>query len=129
MKKIKSLLTIPVVRYILIGGLAYISEISVIYILTGSGLTPITSVAIAFWIGLIVSFLLQKLIAFKNYSFASKTIATQIPVYICLVLFNYLFTLIFVWALSNFIPLIAARTIALLITTEQLLTVFASLAL
>lgn len=106
------------VRYIFIGGVSYIIEMIALltcaYILLFS---PELSVACSFWVGLIVSFLLQKYIAFNNKSSHKKVIGRQAVLYGLLVLFNYGFTIAFVSLSVDILGLVIARTLALGITT------------
>jgi len=107
-----------VVRYIFIGGTSYIIEIAVLYILADIvGLGPTLGVALSFWIGLIISFFLQKLFAFRNKSFKKKLLLKQAVAYGALIVVNYIFTLAFVIVFEPIIGLIIARTVALIITT------------
>ena len=115
---IRSLHQKPLYRYIFIGGISYLIEVALLALLLYSlKLSAVAAVAISFWIGFILSFLLQKLIAFKNTDSSKKTVARQSVLYSLLVAVNYLFTLAFVAALGPLIGTIVARTIALIVTT------------
>lgn len=116
--RIKRLRDMAIVRYVFVGGLAYVIELSVLFIFSEvAHLSPTVSVGISFWIGLIVAFLLQKVLAFKNTSRQKKTVAFQVITYLILVVFNYSFTLLFVHFTEQIIGLFASRTIALVFTT------------
>lgn len=105
-------------RYVFIGCLAYFIELCVLFSFSHLlKLSPTISVGISFWVGLIVAFILQKIFAFKNNSKHKKTVALQIVLYLILVAFNYIFTLLFVHFTESLIGLFASRTIALIITT------------
>lgn len=114
----KKLFENSLIRYILVGGTSFVIEIGVIFVLAKTlGLNSILSVSIAFWFGFVVSFLLQKLVTFKDGSRSVKKVLKQTIMYGSLVLLNYLFTIAFVWLFENILGLIIARTIALIITT------------
>lgn len=116
-EKIKKLFENSVVRYIFAGGTSYAIELSTILLLKiVFKFSSIEAVAISFWIGLITSFLLQKLFAFNNNDKTVKKISWQTVSYLLLVLFNYGFTLGFIYAFG-LIDVIITRTIALIITT------------
>jgi putative flippase GtrA len=80
------------------------------------GTNDITAVAISFWVGLIVAFVLQKIFTFNERSRGRKVVKQSI-LYGLLVLFNYLFTLFFVGIFTDYIDVVIARTLALIITT------------
>lgn len=105
------------VRYVLAGVLSYALELSCLLALYKlAGLSAELSTAIAFWIGLTASFILQKLFAFRDYQKTVKAISHQVGAYAVLVGFNYLFTL----ALVAVFPsrwVVFSRTLALIITT------------
>lgn len=114
----KIILNNKIFRYILVGGFSYFIELCVIVICKYAfGISDVYSVAISFWIGLVVAFVLQKLITFKEKS-KGKKVVKQSVLYILLVLFNYIFTLAFVGLLSSITYVVIARTIALIITTS-----------
>lgn len=105
-------------RYIFIGGLAYVVEVSALFFLASTlSLGSTIGVAISFWIGLVVSFTLQKIFSFKNKATTKKHLTQQMIAYGGLVAFNYVFTLVFVSVFEPLLSLLVARTIALLITT------------
>ncbi len=105
-------------RYIFIGGVSYVVEMAVLlflaYILH---LSPGVSVALSFWVGLMVAFTLQKYIAFNNKTSSRKVIGKQATLYGGLVLLNYIFTLVFVSLFVGLLGLAISRTVALIITT------------
>ena len=115
---IKKLLSHNLVRYILVGGGSYVIEMGLILFLTYiAHVNPVLSVGIAFWVGLVISFVLQKIVAFGDTSKSKRQLTTQTIQYAVLVGVNYLFTLLFVWATTALIGIFFARTIALAITT------------
>lgn len=99
------------------GGVSYAIELSILLILHKTiGYSVEIATALAFWTGLLSSFILQKLLAFGDYEKTIRTISRQVGRYSLLVGFNYLFTLSFVALFpSKFI--IITRTIALVLTT------------
>lgn len=115
---IQKVLSHNLVRYILVGGGSYVIEMGLILFLTYLvHVNPVLSVGIAFWFGLVISFVLQKIVAFGDTSKSKKQLTTQTIQYAVLVGVNYLFTLLFVWATTSLIGIFFARTIALAITT------------
>jgi putative flippase GtrA len=107
-----------IIRYIVIGGTSYVIELTVLLILAKLlHLNPVLSVGISFWVGLIMSFFLQKFFAFNNKTLKAKHLLWQSVMYGALVLVNYLFTLWFVGLFNSVMGLIGSRTIALIITT------------
>lgn len=117
MKTVKPILSLPIARYIIVGGVSYIVEVGILYGLQTINIHPLLAVTIAFWVGLTIAFLLQKVIAFQDKHTSPKKIASQTTMYMALVGFNYIFTLGLVHVLEPYIGLIIARTIALAITT------------
>lgn len=107
----------PIVRYVVVGGTSYIIELACIYTLIALGISSVGAIAISFWIGLIVSFLLQKLVAFGDKRRSARAIASQSLAYGLLVLLNYVFTLGVVYIGTALVGVYIARTIALIITT------------
>jgi putative flippase GtrA len=106
-----------IIRYLLVGGFSYFIELCVILFCKNVvGTNDITAVAISFWVGLIVAFVLQKIFTFNERSRGRKVVKQSI-LYGLLVLFNYLFTLFFVGIFTDYIDVVIARTLALIITT------------
>jgi putative flippase GtrA len=106
-----------VLRYLLAGGLSYAIELSCLLLIHRFlGVATVAATAIAFWIGLVASFVLQKLLAFQDYEKTKKLISRQLSVYLLLIGFNYLFTL---GVVALFPPsyIIFSRTLALVIVT------------
>jgi len=106
-------------RYIFIGGISYVVELIVLLSLAKLLLfTPELSVGYSFWVGLVISFLLQKYVAFENKERNKRNLTRQSLFYGLLVLFNYVFTIAFVSVFTSLFGLILARTIALLLTVS-----------
>lgn len=113
------MLSKSLVRYILVGGSAYLLEIGALYYLRHQlEFSALVSVAISFWIGFVIAFVLQKLVTFQNYEKNKRTVAKQVAYYSLLVLWNYLFTLILVKLFSDETSVIILRTIAIVIITS-----------
>lgn len=111
--------TSRLVRYVFIGGVSYVIELSTLLFLAHILLfSPSIAVACSFWVGLIVSFVLQKYIAFNSKVATKKVLGKQALFYGILVLFNYVFTIVFVSLLTSHLGLVAVRTLALLLTVS-----------
>lgn len=115
--KIKSAFTRPTGRYILIGGSVYIFELLVIFVAQAAGANALLAVGLSFWFGLIASFLLQKLVTFKDKRLHHKVLLPQIIAFSLLVLFNFGFTLLVTDLLLVLLPAVITRTLALAVTT------------
>jgi putative flippase GtrA len=102
------------IRYLFVGGTSYAFELSALLLvhhLTGS---RSLATAISFWVGFLIAFVLQKLVAFQEYSKEIKALTKQGVLYGVLNLWNYIFTIAFV----SFFPdkyLILSRTVALVL--------------
>ena len=106
------------VRYIVVGGLSYGIEVSILFMLVSFlHVSSLVGVGISFWVGLAVSFLLQKFLAFSNTTIKTEHLFKQSVQYGLLVVINYAFTLWFVSAFESMAGLLIARTVALVITT------------
>jgi putative flippase GtrA len=113
----RTLVRQPLIRYIIVGGSVYVLELAIIVLVTHLGGRPTIAVTYSFFIGLIVSFMLQKLFTFGDKRTNHKIIFMQIMAVSLLVLFNYGFTICMTWLLQDVIPVAAIRTITLIITT------------
>lgn len=107
----------PVYRYLLIGVSVYLIELLVIFLATRNGMSSVAAVALSFWIGLILSFLLQKVVTFRDHRTHHKIIFNQLLAFGLLVLFNFGFTILVTDLFSPSIPPAVSRTIAIAITT------------
>lgn len=101
----------------MVGGTSYLIELLCIYIIRFFTHNDLLAIGISFWVGLVVSFLMQKLIAFKNNVSKGRQIAKQSITYGLLVCINYTFTLWFSWLFSPIVGVLVARTAALAATT------------
>ena len=105
-------------RYIFVGGTSYAIELSVLLLLIYVfHANTALAVSIGFWLGLIISFILQKFLAFGDKDTRVKRLTIQSFYYGLLVAVNYTFTLVFVHYLSPILTILVARTVALIITT------------
>lgn len=103
-------------RYLLVGGTVYVLELIVIIVASHLGAKPVLAVALSFWIGLCVSFVLQKVFTFGDRRTHHKILIPQVVAVSLLVLWNFGFTILVTRLLTSLNPTIT-RTIALLITT------------
>jgi putative flippase GtrA len=118
MNKLRGLLQNQHVRrYLIVGVGVYLLELGVILVAQSAGANNVVAVALAFWSGLIVSFLLQKFFTFQDKRTHHKIVAAQFLAVTALVLWNFGFTLLFTKLTSDHLPATVARTIALAITT------------
>ncbi|HVO86430.1 MAG TPA: GtrA family protein [Candidatus Binatia bacterium] len=115
--KLKKLLSRPGYRYLLIGGSVYLLEVAIIIGAQALGANSVLAVGLSFWIGLIVSFTLQKFVTFGDKRTHHKILIPQIIAYSLLVALNFSFTLLVTAIVSPPVPAVIARTVALLITT------------
>lgn len=114
---IRTLLKKPFYRYLIIGGSVYLLEIAVILVAQHQGASSVVAVGIAFWVGLVVSFLLQKLVTFSDKRVHHKILIPQVLAFSALVLFNFGFTILVTKLLASVMPAAITRTLALGITT------------
>jgi putative flippase GtrA len=114
--KIKSL-SAPVKRYLVIGVSVYLLELLIIVVAQKLGASAVVAVALSFWLGLGISFGLQKLVTFGDKRLHHKVLIPQIIAYCLLVLFNFGFTILVTDLLSPQVPPVITRTLALGITT------------
>ena len=117
--RLRGLLESRIIRYLITGGTGFVAELVVILVLfRGLGVSSVIAVGTSFWVGIIVSFFLQKLFTFRNAQRTPRALTLQGALYAALVLVNYVFTLGFValmepvWGAPE-----VARAIALIITT------------
>ena len=117
MKKIAELSQRPGVRYLLIGGSVYLLELLTILIAQRAGASDVVAVGISFWLGLSISFVLTKLVTFRDKRMHARVLLPQITAFALLVLFNFGFTILVVKFLSSSVPPTVSRSLALAITT------------
>jgi putative flippase GtrA len=115
--KIQTLLKKPGYRYLLVGGAVYVLEVAVIVVAQRLGASPVLAVGLSFWIGLVFSFVLQKLVTFGDKRLHHRVLSMQIIAVALLVIFNFGFTLLVTKLLYRELPAVVTRTLALGITT------------
>jgi putative flippase GtrA len=105
-------------RYLAVGAFVYVCEMAILALLTSSfGQTPAVAVAVSYWTGMIVAFVLQKIIAFSNKEYQKRVLLRQSVLYGILVVWNFLFTELLVHFLAGSLSVMAVRTIAIVIIT------------
>jgi putative flippase GtrA len=107
----------PGQRYLFIGVSVYALELVIIVIAQRLGASAVVAVGLSFWLGLIVSFVLQKLVTFGDKRLHHRVLLPQVMAFSLLVLFNFGFTILVTKLLSPTIPAVLTRTLALGITT------------
>ena len=115
--KIRHFLKTPVGRYVMIGGSVYLFELLVIVVALHYGASAVVAVGLSFWLGLIVSFVLQKVVTFGDKRVHHQVLVPQVASFSLLVLFNFGFTLVVTKLLSPPLPAVLTRTLALGTTT------------
>lgn len=115
--KIKALLKTARGRYLVIGISVYLLELLIIVVAQQLGASAVVAVGLSFWLGLVISFGLQKLITFGDKRLHHKFLIPQIIAFCLLVLFNFGFTILVTDLLSPPVPPVVTRTLALGITT------------
>lgn len=104
-------------RYLIVGVSVYLFELVVITLALRAGVSNVFAVGLSYWLGLLISFILQKFITFQDKRVHHKVIIAQVAAYSCLVLFNFIFTLVFTGLVGHYINAWLCRTFALGITT------------
>ena len=104
-------------RYLVVGAGVYALELGVILLAQAAGATSVWAVGIAFWVGLAVSFVLQKFVTFGDKRTHHKVVLKQVAAVTALVLWNFAFTVAMTKLLQNLLSAVYIRTGALLITT------------
>ena len=117
MERLHALIQKPGIRYLFIGGIVYVFELSVIVLAQAYGATPVWAVAISFVAGTIVSFFMQKLITFSDKRMHHKILIPQLIATALLIVWNLGFSVLVTKLLQHHLPAVVTRTIALGITT------------
>ncbi|MBI2588814.1 GtrA family protein [Candidatus Saccharibacteria bacterium] len=104
-------------KYLFIGVSVYVFELAVIVVAQTLGASAVLAVGLSFWLGLIVSFFLQKLVTFGDKRMHHKILIPQVIAFSLLVIFNFGFTVLVTKLLASFVPAVATRTLALGVTT------------
>jgi putative flippase GtrA len=116
-ERIQRLLQGPMRNYLIVGVSVYIFELVVIVAAIKAGASSVMAVGLSFWLGLIISFILQKFVTFGDKRTHHKILIPQIVAVTLLVLFNFGFTLLVTKILSPPLPAVLTRTLALGTTT------------
>ncbi len=116
LEKVK-ILSPEIKRYLIIGASVYALEVVVIIVAQYFGASPVLAVSLGFWLGLVTSFFLQKIVTFSDKRMHHKILIPQVIAFSLLVLFNFGFTVLVTKLLSPPMPAVAARTLALIATT------------
>ena len=116
-KRLRELMGTTFGKYLVVGGSVYVFELLVIVIAQRLKYSDVKAVGASFWLGLIVSFFLQKLFAFKDRRMRGRILIPQILAVCLLVLFNFGFTLLVADLFKHILPPVVSRTIALGLTT------------
>ncbi len=114
---IRRLWTFSSVRYLLVGIVGYLFEMGILYGGMQAKLAPVIAVSISFAGGLVLSFILQKVVAFQNQTAQKETVLRQVLLTGCLVIFNYLLSVISVHLLQTLVSPMIIRTGVIIITT------------
>lgn len=94
MSTIRRLSKVQLVRYAMVGGTSFVIEMScLLAIYHGLHTSRSVATAVAYWVGLLMAFLLQKLVAFQDYERETRTLTKQGVLYGLLNIWNYVFTL------------------------------------
>jgi len=107
----------PGYRYIVVGGSVYVFEIAAILVAQHLGASAVLAVGLSFWFGLVLSFVLQKLVTFSDKRLHHKVLVPQIVAFSCLVLFNFGFTIIVTKLMEHTLPAVVTRTLAIGVST------------
>lgn len=107
----------PLYRYLLVGGSVYLLELIIIVIAQLFGVDSVRAVAISFVLGTAVSFGFQKFFTFGDTRLQHKIVLPQLLATVGLVVFNFGFTVLVAKLLSDIVPAVVSRTLALGITT------------
>jgi putative flippase GtrA len=113
----EALLQRPFVRYLIVGGGVYLLELGIILVAQNMGASATVAVALSFWIGLLVSFLLQKFVTFSDKRTHHRIVIKQALAVVTLVAWNFVFTILVTKLLEDRLAPTITRTIALAITT------------
>ena len=104
-------------RYLIIGVSVYLFELLVIFVAQRLGASAVVAVGLSFWLGLVVSFTLQKIVTFGDKRLHHRVLIPQVVAFSLLVLWNFAFTVLVTKALAHVVPPYVTRTLALAITT------------
>ena len=104
-------------RYLVVGGSVYALEVAVIMLAQQLGAGAVLAVALGFWVGLVVSFGLQKFVTFGDKRLRRHIVLSQFAAAVALIFFNFGFTVLLAKLLTPYVPAVVSRTLALAVTT------------
>jgi putative flippase GtrA len=104
-------------HYLIIGFSVYIFELIIIFVAQWLGASNLLAVGLSFWLGMLLSFGLQKIVTFQDKRLQHRILIPQLIAYSILVLGNFSFTLFITHLLGGVISPAVSRTLALGITT------------
>ncbi|HKR82344.1 MAG TPA: GtrA family protein [Candidatus Saccharimonadales bacterium] len=104
-------------KYLVVGGSVYVLELVVIVLAQRWGATAVEAVSVSFIVGLLVSFVLQKLVTFGDKRVHHRVLVPQFIAVTLLVIFNFGFTVLVTKLFAHVLPAVVARTLALGATT------------
>ncbi|HSX29961.1 MAG TPA: GtrA family protein [Candidatus Saccharimonadales bacterium] len=115
MQLIHKLRQITVVRYLFVGCSSFVVELSsLLFLFHVAHFSLAAATATAYWIGLVVAFVLQKLFAFQDYNRELKALSRQGFYFGLLAVWNWLFTITFVTTFGSK-NVIISRSVAIVI--------------
>lgn len=116
--KINKLRKLKFIRYLVVGGSAFVLEMAILYIFKNVlNLGPVQSVAISFWISFVYVFLAQKHVTFKTEETHAHPLHKQTIAYSILVAWNYFFSLITMHIFADHLGVFITRTFAIMVMT------------
>ena len=102
------------VRYLLVGGTTFVIDFGILYILHGiMNLNLAASTSVAYWVSISYNFLFNRYWTFDVRE--KESLLRHMTTYFMLLLFNYLFTVIFVSILGEHINYVIAKALAVAI--------------
>lgn len=101
----------------MIGISVYVFELVVIVAAQAAGVSALVSVGLSFWLGMMASFGLQKIVTFNDRRVHHKILILQFLAFGLLVFFNFGVTLLVTKLLIGYVPAVFTRTLALGLTT------------
>lgn len=103
--------------YLIVGVGVYLFEMLIIFVARSLGANNLLAVGLSFWLGLLVSFALQKVVTFSDKRIHHRVLLSQLVAFSLLVVLNFVFTLLITQLLTGIVTPFISRTIALGITT------------
>ena len=102
------------VRYLIVGGSTFVIDFGILYSLHGLlNLNLAASTSVAYWISMSYNFVLNRYWTFDARE--KESLLKHITAYFALVVFNYMFTVIFVAVVGEHINYMVAKALAVLL--------------